>query len=270
MNMILESYIEDLEKISADADSWGGKAAILGSLLKYSVPIPRGIVLHTHLYEEYERIRDNRIEVDRFKRELNDAISNSLVKYRLGEKVIFRSSANIEGSDQLCCSGIFESYSYEKGQEYADMVILVWESTHNVHTRRYLSNKIEIKKLKMGVLIQPVCNGEFSGIMQTCDVMRRSRDIVIEYCPWKLEAVVDGTENSEQVVLSEKGNQKEGLWRGSYSTLQKLYDLGQKVESILGDSVEIEFVVNGDLVNIIQARKIKGGIDADCKKEPNG
>lgn len=256
--MIMTQYIERLERISGDVDSWGGKAATLGSLLKYALPVPSGVVLHTHLYEEFERVRDNATARDKFKRELNFAISDSLRELDIEENVMFRSSANIEGSSDLCCSGIFESFSCVRKMDYADTAILVWESTHNPHTTRYLADRTNTKGLKMGVLIQPVCRGEFSGIIQSHDVMQGSRNMVIEYCPWRLEAVVDGMEDSERVVLSETGKIKDGLWRGKRSTLEELYCLGKRIESILGGVVEVEFVADKNQVNILQSRRMKG------------
>lgn len=254
----MKKYVERLEDISNNVESWGGKAVVLRNLLKYSLPVPRGIVLHTHLYEEYRNIRNKDVELNIFKQKLNDNITSCLEECGISENIIFRSSANIEGNDDLCCSGIFESYLYHKGMEYVDTAILVWESAYDCNVIKYISTKVKIDELKMGVLIQPICKGEFSGVMQTYDVIHESNNIIIEYCPWRLEAVVDGADNSEQIVLSEEGKIKSGLWKGNYDTLKKLSDLGKKVESILGGSVEVEFVINENLVFILQARRLEG------------
>lgn len=253
----MKNYIERLENISSNTQSWGGKAVVLRTLLKYSLPIPRGIVLHTHLYEEYGNVRNQDVELNTFKKKLNDIIKISLEECDISEDIIFRSSANIEGNDDLCCSGIFESYLYYEEMEYADTAILVWESAYNSNVKKYLSDNVKDEELKMGVLIQPICKGEFSGVMQTCDIVQESNNMIIEYCSWRLEAVVDGTDNSERIILSDKGKIKSGLWKGKYDTLKKLFDLGKKVESILGSVVEIEFVTNEDLVFILQARRLE-------------
>lgn len=253
----MKKYIERLENISSNMENWGGKAVILRNLLKYSLPIPRGIVLHTHLYKEYGNIRNQDVELDKFKKKLNDIIRICLEECDISESIIFRSSANIEGDDVLCCSGIFESYLYYKEMEYADAAILVWESAYDTNVKNYILNRNKAEELKMGILIQPICKGEFSGVMQTWDVMQKSNNMIIEYCSWRLEAVVDGTDNSERVILSEKGKIKSGLWKGKCDTLKKLFDLGKKVESILGGAVEIEFVTNEALVFILQARRLE-------------
>lgn len=253
----MKKYVEKLDNISSDINSWGGKAVILQTLLRYSLPIPRGIVLHTYLYEEYQKIRDKNMELNKFKSELNDTLSSYLQECEIGKNIIFRSSANVEGNEELCCSGIFESYALKKGLKYADMSILVWESSHNAEVIKYLSDKISIEKLKMGIIIQSICIGEFSGVMQTCNVIQKKSDIVIEYCPWRIEAVVDGADNTEQVILSKDGELISGVWNGEFSVLKELYNLGKKIESILGYSVEVEFVIYKNTISILQARKLK-------------
>lgn len=257
MSLMAKQYVERLESISSDVESWGGKAVVLGKLLKYALPIPKGIVLHTYWYKEYKNIRDCGMELVRFKKNLNNIIGNYLEDHETGQIYIFRSSANIEGNDELCCSGIFESYLCDKGMEYADAAIQVWESIYDTNTIKYLSSSISMSELKMGILIQPICRGEFSGVMQTCDVVQGSAEVVIEYCSWRLEAVVDGTDNSDRIVLSEIGEVKSGFWKGDCSVLEKLYGMGKKIESILGSAVEIEFITSEDNVYILQARRLR-------------
>ena len=93
--------------------------------------------------------------------------------------------------------------------------------------------------------------------MRICDVVRGSAEVVIEYCSWRLEAVVDGTDNSDRIVLSEIGEIKSGFWKGDCSVLEKLYGMGRKIESILGSAVEIEFITSEDNVYILQARRLR-------------
>ena len=258
MEIKIRKYIEKLGNISNDINCWGGEAVVLRNLLKFSLPIPDGIVISACLYNEYESIKDKMVELDRFKINLNNIIRDSLERNQIRDDIIFRSSANIEGNEEICCSGIFDSYFHEKGMEYADTAIQVWNSAFDTETLNYISEAGFLEDLKMAIIVQPICRGEFSGVMQTYDIIKETNNAVIEYSSWRLEAVVDGTDNAERVILSDNGKIIDGLWKGNETALTELYNLGKKIESILGGVVEIEFVINVDSVYILQARILKG------------
>lgn len=259
MDIVGKGNIEELSRISINSNSWGNKAVVLGELMRYDLPVPCGIVLHTRLYEEYERIKE-KMQLAEFKVELNAAIGKKLEEQKMEAPFMFRSSANVEGSEGLSCSGIFESYFCDRRDSYADMTIRVWESVHDKGTVNYLSDRINIDKLKMGVIIQPVCQGEVCGVIQTYDVINSSREMVVEYAPWRLEAVVDGTENSYRIILTRDKKIRKGTWTGDITTLERLQEFGEKIESILGGYVEVEFVIKENRVYILQTRKMKGMI----------
>lgn len=254
---MIENYVLPLEDISNDTDKWGGKATSLWKIQKYGLPVPTGIVLHTDLFMYYKKMLTTNQNLNDFKQKLDLEIRESVDTRMENMDLIFRSSANIEGSNDICCSGVFDSYLCNRNNRYSDVAIMVWNSAMNSQIIRYLSHNINT--LKMAVLIQPVCVGELSGVMQTCNVVNGTNDIVIEYCVWRLEAVVDGTENSEHVIVTRRGDIIEGIWNGKIKTLEAVCDAGKKIESILGDYVEIEFVISGDDYYILQARRIKGG-----------
>lgn len=255
MILVETKELEELQKISDDSNSWGNKAAVLRRLMHYGLPVPSGIILHTSLFDKYKQIADKE-RLEKFKSELNYAIDTKIKGKGLKAPLIFRSSANIEGSDDLCCSGIFESHLCDYQDDYFETVERVWKSLYDKGTIDYLSEKTDMEKIKMAILIQSVCRGELCGVFQTYNVIRNTRGMLVEYSPWRLEAVVDGMDNSNWLLLSENGKIQEGSWRGNHNILERLQKLGKKIESILGGHVEVEFVIENDEIYILQARKI--------------
>lgn len=257
MVMINDKDIGKLDKISNNENEWGGKAVTLKKLIKYDFPVPDGIVLHARLCNMYRNVIEN-VERHVYERRLNIELEKRLEEQGMYPPLIFRSSANIEGDDEICCSGIFGSYICYNKEKYADTAIHVWESIDDRGAIEYLTEHMDIDKLQMGVLIQPICKGEFSGVLQTCNFAENSEDMIIEYVPWRIEAVVDGTENSNVVVLNEEWTAENKAGRMS-AVWNQLREYGYKAKSVLGANVEIEFVISDERVYILQARKIKGG-----------
>ena len=225
-------------------------------MIKYSISVPRGIVINTNYHELYEKIMKcgRKDALLSFRKRFTENLNQQIEESNLSGMLIFRSSANIEG-DSISCSGIFDSYIYDNSKDNCfDIAQKVWDSSHNKEALLYFSKLKKAPNIKMAVLIQPICSGEICGVVHTYDIINNKNCISIEYSDWRIEAVVDGKDIVKRIIKLREGNTFEGDWPFHENIINDLCNTSLRIESILGGYCEIEFIVSDGKVHILQAR----------------
>lgn len=257
MRLVNEEFIRNLKDLTLDLQVWGNKSCNLYKLMMNNIPVPEGYVISSDVFLKYQKITDAK-SLQIFLNELEQKVTPFIKKLN-SKKIICRSSANIEGLKGICCSGMFESVECTSS-DFMKGIIAVWDSAKSVEVEKYLTNhNIEIKEIRMSVLIQGVKSGDISGVMHTKDIIGGSDKIIIEYCDWRIEGVVDGNDNSEMLVLDNRGRMIHGKWpeKVNRNQMNKLVHLGKTIEAILNGNAEIEFLIDERNIYFLQARLLE-------------
>ncbi|MEV1249647.1 PEP/pyruvate-binding domain-containing protein [Nonomuraea sp. NPDC050022] len=165
--------------MEAAADTCGGKAGALGTLLRAGLPVPDGFVVSYAAY--HAAIRDLDLgrlagEPDVARQMLEsrpvhatvvDALRRALDE--LGDPpVAVRSSAANEDTGQASAAGQYESFLAVRGAgEVADAVRACWASLFSPRAIDYRRDDQPSDDLVMAVLVQRHVDAEVSGVMFT-------------------------------------------------------------------------------------------------------
>ena len=112
----------ELSEICQNDELCGGKAHYLFLLKKNGFNVPDAIVLNAIPYGNYIQGKDD-------SKQLNRAILNTIDSKFGTKQVIFRSSANIENTDDTSSAGVFESFVYEKENAPYQYLKRIWDSS---------------------------------------------------------------------------------------------------------------------------------------------
>lgn len=247
----------DLNNISNDVLAWGNKAVILSKLSRSGLPVPKGFVINSVVFQQYKRLRNSN-GFDSFVEELNSELNNYICQFGLDEcELMFRSSADAEGVQSACFCGIFDSYKYERGQIITEPLLSVWNSTFSRAANLYLSTiGLTNDSVNMAVIVQKFFDGTIFGTIQTRDIIKDNDSIIIEYGLNRCDAVVSGRNDTSMIVLRNNGTLLSEDSYVSISDIQRtlLYNMAMSVENVMLSPVEIEFSINENNIAILQAR----------------
>lgn len=143
--------ISDIADINDDMDLWGGKAVLLSKLKKTGIWVPHGFVVSSNYYMQYVNGNLNEKDVSILLEEYCQEYFNEF------DEIIFRSSANIEGSYDSPCCGVFDSFVEDRGISKLENIKRIWSSTETSVAKKYMAHeKIPAVSLKMATLVQKV------------------------------------------------------------------------------------------------------------------
>ena len=246
--------IEPLSSISDNPLLWGGKAVWLMRLINNGFLVPKGIVIST---TEYRLYRTKRLDFESFETIL-EAQCNKILGY--GDNIIFRSSATIEGSNDVACCGIFESYLYNPHMTYFQNVVRVWDSLFDVDSICYLQQSgVNIEDVAMSVIIQKLQYGTFSGVVQTYDTVNDVEQIIVDYSSDGIDAVVNGTSNANTIYINSHTGEITHFSCANCLSEQTINHIRRDcvlAEKIFHSHFEFEIQITENEIYYVQARSI--------------
>ena len=179
---------------------------------------------------------------------------------RSNKKYAVRSSANIEDGKINSFAGQFDTYLNVLPDNLEEKISECFESLYNENVLDYCKNRnINIDDLKMNVIVQEMVNSRLSGVIFTSNPQGILNESVIVVGEGLGENVV-----SDKVLTTSyfyNNNDKVYYFEGkndylSKEMVNKLIDVSQKIKSILGENLDIEFGIVDDDIYILQARNI--------------
>lgn len=246
-----------LHNISDDVLAWGNKAVILSKLSQSGLPVPKGFVINSLVFQQYKRLRNSN-GFGSFIEKLNSELNNYICQFDLEKyELMFRSSADAEGVQSACFCGIFDSYKYEHGQIITEPLLSVWNSTFSYAADFYLSTiGLTSDSVNMAVIVQRFFDGTIFGTIQTRDIIKENDSMIIEYGLNRCDAVVSGRNDTSMIVLRNNGALLSEACSVSISDTQRtlLYNMAKSVENVMRSPVEIEFSINETNIAVLQAR----------------
>ncbi|MCC8930587.1 PEP/pyruvate-binding domain-containing protein [Rhodococcus sp. I2R] len=252
----------------------GGKAAMLGALLREGLPVPDGFVVPTGT------------EIGRSRR---DSVARELG--RLGDPVVaVRSSATNEDTEDASAAGQYESIIGVQGADDVCQAIMVCrESASAARVGDYWRRTGGASRASdMAVLVQPVIEAEVSGVLFTPQQIGEPTRIEASWglglsvvggtvTPDTCEVAPDGTVvcsvGSKQTRI-DLNHELGGIATSTVAPDQQharaldddavavLADLGGRIARVLGGPQDVEWAVAGGVVWILQARPITAALPA--------
>ena len=174
------------------------------------------------------------------------------------EGVIIRSSATIEDGSAHSFAGIFESIPISTPEEVEPTVREIWASVFSPRALTYF-REIGVREVPaMAVVVQHFLRAERSGVMFTRFAGPDGRQcILVEHVEGDCEKLVKGEVTPERLWLNEGENVPESL-EGPLRAVhaRALAQVAKRLEESFGTPQDVEWVIHGDALHIVQSRPI--------------
>ncbi|MFC1650548.1 PEP/pyruvate-binding domain-containing protein [Candidatus Latescibacterota bacterium] len=278
-----------------EQNSSGAKATNLAEVIRLGIPVPKGLVLPSHILIEFlqENQLDNsalfidQIQADLLFQNANEMLlkvksanikNNDMkaiilsIKNHIGEKfLIVRSSAIGEDSIEASFAGQLDSVIVNNIETELEHAILVcWASywhTHNIHYQ--INRNCYLKG--MGIIIQELVDSAISGVVFTGNVagQKVKDNLIAEFCFGKGDKLVAGTVSPGRIEIARDGSSWDitslPAEQGStvselahnFSWITTLAQYAVKLEKYFSSPQDIEWTVDrSGKLYILQSRPI--------------
>ena len=274
-----------LKELGTDASlsQFGGKAASLGRLMAWGMPVPDGFVIGTGTYEEHiaraslseqlapdlrpgdwaavEKTASHLIATTPLAPELTDRLAAAWRE--LGPtRVAVRSSGTAEDLPDASFAGQYDTFL-----DIADFDALLravracWASLWSQRAARYRAEHgIPQTTATMAVIVQRMVPATAAGVIFTVDPLSQSRDrMLLEIAPGLGDALVSGRTRGESCLLDRSSAKLRPTSPPRLITPAQLHELGTlalQVEARTGCPQDIEFAFAEGRLSLLQARPI--------------
>ena len=224
----------------------GGKAKNLNFLEKKGFNIPRFYVLNS------------------------DVSKGSLINLKIpilkSQKVIIRSSADIEDSESASFAGIFDSLVVENNEkEIKDGIKNVISALSSKKVSSYLKEQKINKFPKLNIIVQEYIEGDVSGVLFTRFKKEGKTGIFINANLGNAKSVVEG-KNPESIFISDKKiNQTSKKKILSAKEINLLIKESKKIEKLFGKPQDIEWTIKDSNLYILQSRPITASFEEELR-----
>lgn len=279
----------------------GGKASALSKLIFESFQVPSGFCISAEVYrshvnrnnidnvikssiQEYKagikkenifsKVR-RMIAESELSSEMNEIIVNKLKEYD-GFKFAVRSSATFEDMPLHSFAGMYDSFT---GLEFTDDIIdsvkKCWASLWTDRAFFYREKEaLDHFSCSMAVIIQRYIEAESSGVVFTADPVSGNKErIIIEMVEGGCEHLVSGKLTPKRVVLSKPDLQILESTKEvpvAHLLVMKIANLAMLVEKVFKGNVDIEWLIKGNDVYLLQARPITAMNTVKENDDPEG
>lgn len=220
-------------------------------------------------YEDEESIKTiSREVISKIKQircfEFEDKI-NVYLREKYSEDDLFkvRTSSTYEDIDAKGEKRLFEQFLNVKRDEVFEYIRKCWNSVYSVESLKYYhENEIDIKNVRMGVLIQKMENEGLSGIAFTSNPKGLLNELIVvvgngtseEISERKVDSTSYHYNKDDKVIFYEQRNNSILL---SKEDLKLIIDEVLKIEKSFGKYTEIEWLFVDKNLYILQAKEIK-------------
>ena len=216
--------------------------------------------------ELLEQVEQNKVEnVHEYSRRLKKAVREAYIGGSYSElqfdKYAVRSSCNAEDGSNNSFAGQFKTYLNVEANQLQDKILLCLESLYDSNVLEYVyQNGIDLKQLKMNVILQKMVVGDNSGVLFTSNPQGILNESVIVVGKGLGEGIVSDRVDTTTYYFNTTDNiyyydGKENIL--TRATLLELVEIGNKIKQIFNiDYMDIEFTIKDNTIHILQARPI--------------
>ncbi len=221
---------------TADPHLVGGKAAGIARLARAGFPVPSGAVVPASVADE----------------QLESA-ADALVEMFGGVDLAVRSSALGEDGSTTSMAGAFESV--------LDVDCATDAIAAAVRRVRASADDSVVGPVDMPVLVMPMVAADAAGIVFTRHPVTGADVVVVEAVQGLAHRLAAGLADGERWEINETVAGPEAPGVLDISTARRIADLAREIESALGGPQDVEWVLTGDDLVVIQARPITSAGD---------
>lgn len=225
-------------------DFAGGKGTSLCKMYNAGIAVPQGFVILSTAFEN-----------NRLKAEAHSDIKKYFEKLH-GITFAVRSSALSEDSVKTSFAGEFESVLNVVKDDIFSAIKIVANSAKSERVSEYSKAHGINSDNKIAVVVQIMINAEMAGVLFSAEPITGSHaNMVGNFVFGEGEKLVSGEKNAYSFTIS----RLKGKYQGDKSFapyVKAMYKAVLKAEEIFGYKLDIEWVVEGKKLYIVQARSI--------------
>jgi pyruvate,water dikinase len=281
----------------------GGKGSSLARMTALGLPVPPGftvpagalaaalqdggVELRALAQRQDARAAQELIRTVELDESLRDAVLAAYAALGPGDvPVAVRSSACAEDSEAASFAGQQETFLHVSGgEEVRARIRDCWASFFSERALFYRSQKGSLDDLGIAVVVQRMVDADISGVLFTCDPVRKRRDrMVVEAVIGLGEAAVSGAITPDHYILKRDGQVRKaqvheqpyaivagetggvverpldpdegGARKADDELLAELARLGDQLEQRVGVPQDIEWAVQDGELYVLQARPV--------------
>ncbi len=237
-----------------------GKAGNLNNLYN-DFNIARGFIIPNSVFLKFLEI--NKISITDNLKNIKTKIMNGLFpeekellnyfKKNNYKKVIVRSSASIEDSNNFSFAGQFESFTNTTINSLILNIKKCWASQFEDNIELYLKKNNIMHNYSFDILIQEMITSDMAGIAFSVNPINGNNDILIEISNKQCEELVSGNVVPHTYYLNEQITGDEFI---SKNNLLLIKENINKLKTIFKRDVEIEFCFKNNVFYLFQVRPI--------------
>ncbi|PEV38842.1 pyruvate-binding protein [Bacillus thuringiensis] len=298
------------EGYSKDRSLVGGKARNLSKLMEAGIKVPNGFIISSKSFWEFIEINNlanqinhylktmenpshsikelfhvNKIPSD-LEMQVKNAYDNLLSSTEVA-KVSVRSSAAAEDLHDSSFAGQYETFlNVGSFEGLVKSIKECWASVWSNQALQYLHNvNIDIKQVKIGVLVQSMVQADTSGVVFSVNPVTSLYDEIIINASYGLgEAIVSGLVTPDMFIVSKQDNtilykelglkefkvvgtvdgtkeiptteQEKALFSLHDNQVEQITEVTKKIENYYQYPVDVEFAINENEMYVLQVRPI--------------
>jgi len=272
---------------AADVAACGGKAASLGRMLRAGLPVPTGVVLSAHAFDEFLEANGLRQALAALEASVPEArqahVQQLFERARLPEglradllriaaslpgagPLVVRSSAAGEDAVEASYAGLLDSVLHvDRGEGLERAIRQVWASRWSARAAAYAAARG--KPLgSMGVIVQVQVDARAAGVLFTrSPEPGRSEEMLCEYCAGLADRLVAGEITPQRVAIDRTtlalrypaDSKSADAGELGREPVEALATAALAAERIFGRPQDIEWAVDRDeRLWLVQARPI--------------
>ncbi len=232
------NLLHELKAINSDR--YGPKAANLGELMSFDIPVPEGFVFSDPSPAGY--------------------LDAGLLYYNtMHAKVAVRSSGIAEDSADASFAGIHDTFLDVEGVDEVRFAIAKCFASVDSELAQAYRKMHNVTNKRISVIVQNMIPAEYSGVMFTKNpVTNNANQVMIESVKGTGESLVSGSETPENYLYDKNGTAlktpNDSMLHSVH--LNSLLDLGLKIEDHYKAPQDIEFSIHKGRVYILQTRPV--------------
>ena len=254
----------DLRRV--DVSRVGAKAANLGELAHAGFPVPDGFAVTTQAFDHFIKVNalDETHSLEtvanaELPSEIHEALRVAALKLN-GAPLAVRSSGVAEDLEGASFAGQYETILDVRGYDaLVDAVRQCWASAFSARVAAYKSNKGQVDKASMAVLVQILVNAEAAGVAFTANPVTGRRDETVVSAVRGLgERLVSGNASPDEWIINGSEAIRNSAPEEAIDAAQarEIAKMARQAEAHFGSPQDVEWAIAHGRLFMLQARPI--------------